>query len=82
MPIGLFYFHQFPGLFFLSNLVVLPVLGIILGFVILVILLSLLDLLPNFIAETYGTLISILNPFISWVVGKEEFVFTDIHFNI
>ncbi|SFF69767.1 competence protein ComEC [Salegentibacter agarivorans] len=82
LPLSLFYFHQFPGLFFLSNLVVLPVLGIILGLSILVILLSLLNLLPNFIAETYGKLISLMNQFISWVAGKEEFVFTDIHFNI
>lgn len=82
LPLSLFYFHQFPGLFFLSNLVVLPVLGIILGLGILVIILSLLNLLPNFIAETYGKLISLINQFISWVAGKEEFVFTDIHFNI
>ena len=82
LPLSLFYFHQFPGLFFLSNLVVLPVLGIILGLGILVIILSLLNLLPNFIAETYGKLISLMNQFISWVAGKEEFVFTDIHFNI
>ncbi len=81
LPLSLFYFHQFPGLFILSNLVVLPVLGIILGLGILVILLSLLDLLPNFIAESYGKLISLMNQFISWVAGKEEFVFTDIHFN-
>lgn len=82
LPLSLFYFHQFPGLFFLSNLVVLPVLGIILGLGILVIILSLLNLLPNFIAEPYGKLISLMNQFISWVAGKEEFVFTDIHFNI
>jgi len=80
-PLSLFYFHQFPGLFFLSNLVVLPVLGIILGLGILVILLALLNFLPDLLAQTYGKLISLMNQFISWVAGKEEFVFTDIHFN-
>lgn len=31
LPISLFYFHQFPALFFISNLVVIPFLGAILG---------------------------------------------------
>jgi competence protein ComEC len=82
LPLSLFYFHQFPGLFFLSNLLVLPVLGVILGFGILVILLALLKLLPDVLAETYGNLIGLMNQFIRWVAGKEDFVFTDIHFNI
>ncbi|SKB45193.1 competence protein ComEC [Salegentibacter holothuriorum] len=82
LPLSLFYFHQFPGLFFLSNLVVLPVLGIILGLGILVILLALLKLLPDILAKTYGNLIGLMNHFIGWVAGKEDFVFTDIHFNI
>ncbi|OEY72746.1 ComEC/Rec2 family competence protein [Salegentibacter salarius] len=82
LPLSLFYFHQFPGLFFLSNLVVLPVLGLILGLGILVILLALLKILPDILAETYGKLIGLMNQFIGWVAGKENFVFTDIHFNI
>ncbi|UBZ08489.1 competence protein ComEC family protein [Salegentibacter mishustinae] len=82
LPLSLFYFHQFPGLFFLSNLVVLPVLGLILGLGILVILLALLNLLPAILAEIYGNLIGLMNKFIAWVAGKEDFVFSDIHFNI
>ena len=42
LPLSLFYFHQFPGLFFLSNLVIIPFLGVILGFGILIILLALI----------------------------------------
>lgn len=82
LPLSLFYFHQFPGLFFISNLVVLPVLGIILGAGILVIVLSLINLLPHFLAEAYGSLITILNNFISWIATKEDFVFTELHFTI
>jgi len=36
VPISLFYFHQFPGLFFISNVVVIPFLGLILGFGLLI----------------------------------------------
>ena len=82
LPLSLFYFHQFPGLFFLSNLVVLPVLGLILGLGILIILLALLNLLPDILAEIYGNLIGLMNKFIAWVAGKEDFVFSDIHFDI
>ena len=30
LPLSLYYFHQFPGLFFLSNIVIIPFLGIVL----------------------------------------------------
>jgi competence protein ComEC len=80
VPISLFYFHQFPGLFFLSNLVILPFLGFILGFGIIVIILALSNLLPPFIADLFGFCISTMNDFISWVSHQERFVFTDISF--
>ena len=50
LPLSLYYFNQFPSLFWLSNLVVIPVLGFILGFGILIILLALLNYLPNWLA--------------------------------
>ncbi|WP_037316876.1 ComEC/Rec2 family competence protein [Salegentibacter sp. Hel_I_6] len=81
LPLSLFYFHQFPGLFFLSNLVVLPVLGLILSLGILIIILALLKLLPDILAETYGNLIGVMNQFIGWIAGKEAFVFSEIYFN-
>ncbi len=53
LPISLFYFHQFPGLFFISNLVIIPALGIILGFGILIIVLSLFNWLPEQLVRIY-----------------------------
>ena len=82
VPISLFYFHQFPGLFFLSNLVIIPCLGIILGFGILVIVFALLNLLPNVIAILYGYIISLLNSFVNWISLQESFIFQNISFNI
>lgn len=81
LPLSLFYFHQFPALFFLSNLVILPVLGIILGLGIIVILLSLLNSLPDLLVKLYGTLISYMNEFVGWVAVQEEFLFQDISFS-
>lgn len=82
VPISLFYFHQFPGLFFLSNLVIIPVLGIILGMGIIVILLASINLLPFWIADIYGGIISTMNSFVRWVSLQERFIFSDISFSL
>ncbi|MFD1614687.1 ComEC/Rec2 family competence protein [Gelatiniphilus marinus] len=82
IPISLFYFHQFPGLFFISNLVIIPFLGLILGLGILVILLATINLLPNFFAEIYGYIISSMNGFVGWVSKQEAFLLKDIAFGL
>jgi len=82
VPISLFYFHQFPGLFFVSNLVVIPFLGLILGLGMLVILLALWNALPDFIVVTYSFIIDSLNGFIGWVAKFEGFLFRDIPFTL
>lgn len=81
-PLGLFYFHQFPGLFFISNLVIIPVLGIILGLGIFVIFLALLDSLPEVIAEVFSFIIDTLNAFIVWVAQFETFLLKDVSFSL
>ncbi len=82
VPISLFYFHQFPGLFFISNIVVIPFLGLILGFGLLVIALALMNMLPNVIVIAYSYIIDSLNAFIAWVAQFEDFLFRDIPFTI
>lgn len=82
LPISLYYFHQFPGLFFISNLVIIPFLGFILGVGIIVILLAVLNILPQFIADIYGGIISSMNHFIGWISQQESFLFKNISFGI
>jgi competence protein ComEC len=82
IPMSLFYFHQFPGLFFISNLVIIPVLGIILGFGIIIIVLSLINALPSVLANLYGNIISLMNSFVGWISHQEEFLFKNISFGI
>ena len=82
LPLSLFYFHQFPGLFFLSNLVILPFLGLILGLGILIMILSWFKLLPEVLAEGFGFIISTLNNFVSWAASREEFIFENIGFSL
>lgn len=78
LPISLFYFHQFPSLFILSNLIIVPVLGAILIGGISVIILALLAILPQFLADLYGFAISAINQFISWISNQEGFVFQQL----
>ncbi|WP_372756398.1 ComEC/Rec2 family competence protein [Mariniflexile sp.] len=82
IPLSLYYFHQFPGLFFLSNLVIIPILGIILGLGLAVMLLAVLNVLPQIIATAYGHVIWAMNWFIGWVSRQEAFLFKDIPFNL
>jgi competence protein ComEC len=81
LPISLFYFHQFPGLFFVSNLLIVPFLGIILGAGILVICLALFNILPDFIVSFYNSLIGLMNSIIAWVGQQETFLFKNISFD-
>lgn len=82
LPVSLFYFHQFPALFFISNLLIIPFLGLILGMGILVIFLSILDSLPNFTVAMYNTIIKIMNSTIDWVAKQEGFLIKDIPFDV
>ena len=82
LPISLYYFHQFPGLFLISNLGIIPFLGLILGLGILVIILAVLDILPYFVANTYAAIIDFMNGFVSWVAKHDAFLFKDIPFNM
>ncbi|MDB9960629.1 ComEC family competence protein [Oceanihabitans sp.] len=82
IPISLFYFHQFPGLFWLSNIVIIPLLGVILTSGILVIILAVLNVLPQFLADCYGNIISLMNTFFAWIANQEQFIIRDISFNL
>ncbi|ETN93838.1 ComEC/Rec2 family competence protein [Zhouia amylolytica] len=80
-PLGLYYFHQFPGLFFLSNLVIIPFLGIIIGVSLLIMILSTINILPGFLITFYNYLIVLMNDFVQWISQKEMFIFRDVSFN-
>lgn len=81
LPLSLYYFHQFPGLFFISNLLILPFLGLLLGCGILVILLALAGMLPDWLALSYNSVLQFLNSSIKWVAAQEQFLFEDISFS-
>lgn len=81
LPLSLYYFHQFPGLFFISSLVIIPFLGFILGFGVIIIILSLIGILPSFLAFFYGLVIQYLNDFVSIIAQQKSFIIKDIPFS-
>ncbi|HEA30948.1 MAG TPA: ComEC family competence protein [Leeuwenhoekiella sp.] len=82
LPLSLFYFHQFSSLFFVANMVVIPVLGIVLGAGILILFLSGFGILPGFLVKIYGFLIRLLNDFIFWIAGFDNLVIRHIYFSV
>lgn len=81
LPLTLFYFNQFPGLFLVTNLVVLPVLTVFMVGGILVVGLASFHILPDRLALAYNFMIEKLNAFIGWISQQESFIFSDISFS-
>ena len=81
LPISLYYFHQFSGLFMITNLVVLPVLGFIMILGIFVMFLAVLNIVPQIFLKILEFCITLLNDFIHWIASFRQFIFRDIPFN-
>lgn len=71
LPISLYYFHQFPVLFLVSNLLIIPFLGLILGMGFLLIILALLNILPDLLVHIYDAVIATMNAIIRWVSERD-----------
>lgn len=82
LPLSLYYFHQFPGLFLFSNIVILPFMGLMLGAGIILIFLLLIGVHPVLFSETYARMISFLNNFVAYIASKEAFLIKDITFSL
>lgn len=81
LPLSIYYFHQFPGLFFVTNLVIIPFLSLIMGLGVLVMILAAFDGLPLYLSKGLEWSIFILNKIINWIASFEQFIFRDIPFN-
>jgi competence protein ComEC len=82
LPLSLYYFHQFPGLFILSNVVIVPAMGLILGVGLLVVFLANLNILPNTLVYIYDYILYLMNQFMAWIAHQEAFLFKEIPFTL
>lgn len=81
LPLSLYYFHQFPGMFLVTNIVVLPFLTVLMCGGILIVALAAFEMLPDWLAIAYNYCIEALNGFIQWVAVQENFLFQEIPFS-
>jgi len=80
-PLSIFYFHQFPGLFFITNLVIIPFLIVIMGLGVLVMAMAAFDFVPIITMKSLEFCIYFLNKIINWVASFEQFIIKDIPIN-
>jgi competence protein ComEC len=81
-PVILYYFHQFPGLFFVTNLAVLPFLSCIMLMGLFVILMAFFDCIWTPLMLLLEKSIKLLNLTVGWIASFKEFIFEDISFNL
>ncbi|QSB26969.1 ComEC/Rec2 family competence protein [Flavobacterium sp. CLA17] len=80
-PVCLYYFHQFPCLFFVTNILILPVLSFTMITGIIVMLISAFFSCPVFLIQIFEKSIYILNLITHTIASMEYFVIRDISFN-
>ncbi|KAF2339888.1 ComEC/Rec2 family competence protein [Flavobacterium tistrianum] len=81
LPLCLYYFHQFPGLFFVTNIIILPVLSFIMIAGIVVMIIAIFTSPPLFVTMIFEKSIYLLNLMIHAVASVDSFVIRDISFN-
>jgi competence protein ComEC len=81
LPLSIYYFHQFPGLFFVTNLVIIPLLTLILMTGMISILLSVMGIYFSLLVKFLSELIGLMNDYVNFVSSFEQFIIKDIPFN-
>lgn len=81
LPLSIYYFHQFPGLFFVTNIIVIPFLSIIMGVGCLVMILAAFNWVPFYPAKILEISIYYLNKIIGFIASLEQFIIKNIPLN-
>lgn len=81
MPLSLYYFHQFPGLFFVTNLLIMFLMTVIMGVGLFFVLIAFWITIPIYLAKVLEKLIWFLNFIVEKIASVESFIFKDISFN-
>ena len=81
LPLSLFYFHQFPILFLISNLCIIPMLSMLLFTGVFTIVFSLIGMPVSWLISLFSGLIYYMNTIVNWVSRQEVFLIRHIHFS-
>jgi competence protein ComEC len=80
-PLSMYYFHQFPGLFFVTNLLILPLIGFVMGYAVVIMFLAFFDILPHFLMKILEISVWILDEIIAFIASFEQFIIQNIPIN-
>ena len=80
-PLSVYYFHQFPGLFFVTNLIILPFMEFIMILGVIVVIMAYFNYVAVFSMKLLEWSIQLLNKVVNWVASFQDFVIQDISFN-
>ncbi len=81
-PLSIYYFHQFPGLFFITNLLVLPAIGFIMAYAVIIMILAFFNIVPQLLLKILENAVWVLNKIIAGIASFEQFIFQNIPMNI
>jgi competence protein ComEC len=81
LPLSIYYFHQFPGLFFVTNIIVIPFLSIIMGVGCLVMVFAAFNWVPFYPTKILEISIYYLDKIIGYIASLEQFIIKDIPLN-
>ncbi len=77
-PLSVYYFHQFPGLFFITNLIIIPFLTVIMILGVGSVAIAAFTILPKLFSISLGWSVSVMNQIIAKVASFEDFVIEGI----
>jgi len=81
-PLAIYHFHQFPGLFLITNWAVLPFVALYLYLGIGSLILLDWQLLPTFLIDIHDLMTAGLNNVVLWVVNQEIFFFEKLKLSV
>ena len=81
-PLSIFYFKQFPGLFLISNWMILPFFGGLLGLSFIITGANLISLKILGMNEIYDWIVHTFNRCINAIAAQENLIFTDLKLNL
>ena len=82
LPLSLYYFHQFPGLFFITNLIIIPLTGFIMGLGVFVMVLAIFNQCPFFLSKALEWSLLVVDKIIHTIASFEQFIIKDIPFSL
>jgi competence protein ComEC len=78
-PLGLYYFHQFPTLFLISNWLVIPLVTFLMYIGLIALVISAIGWVPGFLVSIYGWLLWAMNAGVSYIEKQATFLLDQIH---